>query len=139
MRRCGRRLARFSDEHGRELFDLPDAPRPAAATPAPIRFLPEFDNLILAHADRARLIADEHRARVTTKNLRVNATVLYDGESAATLVVRRTAAAAALAAHAVSRACRQRRGGDRAGGATLLAALRGRARRRAVAVVAADP
>ena len=69
----------FADERGRELFDLPGAPRPDAGTPAPPRYLPEFDNLVLAHDDRSRLIADEHRPLVTTKNLRVRATFLVDG------------------------------------------------------------
>jgi hypothetical protein len=89
-------LAQFTDERGRACFDLRGAPRPSADTPAPPRFLPEFDNLVLAHADRSRLIADEHRRHLTTKNLRVNATVLYDGEVCATWMVRRTAKAATL-------------------------------------------
>jgi hypothetical protein len=89
-------LARFSDERGRELFDLSDAPRPGAEAPAPARYLPEFDSLVLAHADRSRLIADEHRRHLTTKNLRVNATALYDGEVCATWSVKRTARAATL-------------------------------------------
>jgi hypothetical protein len=72
-------LAVFVDDRGRELFDLPGAPRPDAAVPAPPRFLPEFDNLVLAHDDRSRVIADEHRPLVTTKNLRVRATFLVDG------------------------------------------------------------
>ncbi|HEY1538899.1 MAG TPA: winged helix DNA-binding domain-containing protein [Solirubrobacteraceae bacterium] len=72
-------LACFADARGRELFDLPDAPRPAADVDAPVRFLPEFDNLVLAHDDRTRLIADEHRPLMTTKNLRVKATFLVDG------------------------------------------------------------
>ena len=62
----------FKGESGRrELFDLPDAPRPGEDVPAPARFLPEFDNLVLAHADRTRLLADEHRGALVTKNLRV--------------------------------------------------------------------
>jgi hypothetical protein len=89
----------FADERGRELFDLPDAPRPDAATPAPPRFLPEFDNLVLAHDDRTRLIADEHRPLVTTKNLRVRATFLVDGSVAGTwtIEVRRKVATLHLA------------------------------------------
>jgi hypothetical protein len=72
-------LAVFRDEAGRELFDLPGAPRPDPDTPAPARFLPDFDNLVLAHKDRSRIVADEHRGKLTTKNLRVRATFLWDG------------------------------------------------------------
>ncbi len=81
------RLEVFADERGRELFDLPDAPRPSADAPAPVRLLPEFDNLVLAHDDRSRVIADEHRPLVTTKNLRVKATFLVDGVVAGTWTV----------------------------------------------------
>jgi len=69
----------FADDKGRELFDLPDAPRPGEDAPAPARFLPEFDSLVLAHADRRRIIADAHRPSLTTKNLRVRAVFLCDG------------------------------------------------------------
>jgi hypothetical protein len=57
-------LRAYSDESGRELLDLEDATLPDPRTPAPPRFLPEYDNVFLSHADRSRVIADEHRAVV---------------------------------------------------------------------------
>lgn len=69
----------YRDEGRRELFDLPDMPLPDADTPAPIRFLPEFDNLLLSHSNRTRVVADEHRKAVYLPGLRVAATFLIDG------------------------------------------------------------
>jgi hypothetical protein len=80
----------------RELFDLPGAPRPDEDAPAPARFLPEFDNLVLAHADRSRLVADEHRSALVTKNLRVRAAFLWDGKVAGTWEIQRKRATAKL-------------------------------------------
>jgi hypothetical protein len=73
------KLRAFCDDQGRELFDLPRAPRPAEDEQAPVRFLPEFDNLLLAHADRRRSVAEKHRHHLFTKNLLVPATFLVDG------------------------------------------------------------
>jgi len=80
-------LARFRDEAGREIFDLPDAPRPDPDTPAPVRFLADFDNLLVSHADRTRVIADEHRAFMARHRL-VRA-FLVDGVVAGTWTVEK--------------------------------------------------
>ena len=90
------RLSTFRDEHGRELFDLPDAPRPDSDVPAPPRFLPEFDNLLLSHADRTRIIADDHRRTIASKNGMVPAAVLVDGFVRGTWKTQRTHGKATL-------------------------------------------
>jgi hypothetical protein len=71
-------LRPFRDERGRELFDLPGAPRPHPDTPAPVRFLPQYDNVLLSHADRSRFQhADERKRRWHAPVVR--GTVLHDG------------------------------------------------------------
>lgn len=74
---AGLELRRFRDEHDRELYDLPRAPLPADV-PAPARLLPRFDNLVLSHDDRRRVLADEHRAAVIEGG-EVRPTFLVDG------------------------------------------------------------
>lgn len=76
-------LVSFRDERGRELLDLPDAPRPDRETPAPVRFLPAFDNAILGYADRGRIIDDAHLG-LSVAGQRA---VLVDGRVAATWTV----------------------------------------------------
>jgi Winged helix DNA-binding domain len=73
------RLRTFRNQDGTELYDLPDAPRPDPDVPSPVRFVAAFDNLILSHADRSRVIAAEHRKAITSKNGMVPATFLVDG------------------------------------------------------------
>ena len=72
-------LRSFRDERGRELFDLPDAPRPDPETPAPPRFLPEYDNVLLSHADRSRFHQAGERPRASGVAGPVHGTVLSDG------------------------------------------------------------
>jgi len=93
-------LVTFRDENGRELFDMPDAPRPDPETPSPVRFLYDYDNLMLGHADRSRFIPHELRARVLTSIGNYSyGSLLVDGfgrgiwrierdKDAATLIVR---------------------------------------------------
>ena len=79
VRRLRPRLRSFRDENGLELVDLLDAPLPDADTPVPVRFLPEFDNILLSHADRARILAEEQRKLVFTRNGLIKSTFLVDG------------------------------------------------------------
>jgi hypothetical protein len=114
------KLRTFVDERGRELFDLPKAPRPDEDEEPPIRFLPEFDNLLLAFADRTRIIADEHRPAIYTKNLLIPATFLVDGFAAGTWKAERKKKAARLALKPFGRLTKQARQGLAEEGQKLL-------------------
>jgi hypothetical protein len=76
------RLRRFRDERGRELLDLARAPLAQADVPAPARLLPRWDELLLAHKDRTRVLPDDYRKAVIHKNGDVQQTFLVDGSVA---------------------------------------------------------
>ena len=77
-------LRTFRDEQGKVLYDLPRAPLPDSEIPAPPRLVPRFDNLVLSHADRSRILGDIPPTRIVTKNGLVHATILVDGFVAGT-------------------------------------------------------
>ncbi|MFJ6935115.1 winged helix DNA-binding domain-containing protein [Streptomyces sp. NPDC101132] len=118
------RLLTFRSDSGTELFDLPEAPRPDEDTPAPARFLPEFDNLLLSHADRTRLVPEEYRGRTWQGN-QARCTFLVDGFLAGTwrLEQPKGGAAAVLTVEPFGRLTRQQRAELTAEGQALLAAM----------------
>jgi len=89
-------LRTFRNEQGGELFDLPDAPRPGPDVPAPVRLVAEFDNLILSHDDRTRIISEPNRKRMFTRNGIFPGTVLADGFVVGMWRLARSRGAAAL-------------------------------------------
>jgi len=78
------KLRTFKDEAGRVLYDMPRAIRPSPDVNAPVRFLPRYDELLIAYQHRDRLIAPAHRPAIYAKNGIVEAVVLVDGFAAAT-------------------------------------------------------
>ncbi len=76
-------LAAYQDEGGRVLYDLPDQPILDGDLPAPIRFLPEYDNILIAHRDRSRILPEAQRKKVFVSAGRVLGSVLIDGFVAA--------------------------------------------------------
>jgi Winged helix DNA-binding domain len=89
LERLRPRLRMFADEAGRELFDLPDAPRPDPETPAPPRFLPEYDNVLLSHADRSRFQSPKASADFSGVSTPIRGTVLENGFVAGTWRIER--------------------------------------------------
>ncbi|GCE78110.1 winged helix DNA-binding domain-containing protein [Cellulomonas biazotea] len=93
--RLGDRVVRFTAEPSpgkvrpREVLDVPDGPRPPGDVAAPVRFLPDLDNVLLSHADRTRIVSDERRRSLQSKNGVLPGTVLVDGEVAAVWRVER--------------------------------------------------
>ena len=90
------RLVTFRDEHGRELFDLPDAPRPDPDIPAPPRFLYDYDNLLLSHNDRTRFITSEYHKQGFTMDGPMPCIVLINGFTNGTWKITQSRKAATL-------------------------------------------
>jgi hypothetical protein len=93
------RLATFRDENGAELFDLPAAPRPDPLVSAPARYLYDFDNLLLSHHDRSRVVTDAVRRQNFDPHGPAPRLVLLDGFTAATWTLTSARGAATLTVH----------------------------------------
>jgi hypothetical protein len=124
-------LRTFRDESGRELLDIAEGPLPDRDTPVPPRYLPEFDNALLSHADRSRIIAADHRDRVFTKGA-----VLVDGFVRAAWKVKRERETATLLVEPLARLPRGDRPAVIEEGARLLDFVAGDARDRDVRLAA---
>jgi hypothetical protein len=97
------RLQTFRDEKGRELFDLPEAPRPDPDTPAPPRFLPEYDNVLLSHDDRSRIIIHSGWPTLFAGNDGMVGSLLVDGFVTAAWMMTRLRDDAVLHVHPLRR------------------------------------
>jgi hypothetical protein len=115
------RLRVFRDESGADLYDLPDAPRPDPDTPAPVRFLPEFDNVLLSYAGGTRVLAVENRPALFTINGIIRAAVLVDGFAQGAWKIAKSRGAAILEIEAFTRLGAATRSAIEAEGARLLA------------------
>jgi hypothetical protein len=96
VRKQGDRLRRYRDEDGVELLDLADGELADPDLDPPVRLLPEFDNILLSHADRTRILPDAFRGAVFTNNGLIKSTVLVDGFVAGRWRIERKKKAAAL-------------------------------------------
>jgi hypothetical protein len=127
--RLGPKLRVFVDERGRELFDVPRGPLPDPDTPAPPRFLPDYDNAFLAHAARARIVAAEDLPRMRAENAFLPP-FLVDGFVRGTWKVERGKDRATLVLRPFARLSSRDRDGVAREGDALLALLAADARRR---------
>ena len=129
LERLRPRLRTFRDEAGRELFDVPDGPLPDPDTPAPVRFLPEYDNLFLSHQDRSRIADPRHKGAPYLKGV-----VLVDGFIRAFWKVTRQDATATLLVRPLEPVAASDRRDVREEGDRLLEFAHGDASRRRVTI-----
>jgi len=123
LERLAPKLRTFSDEKGRLLYDLPRAVRPGADVPAPVRFLPRYDELLISYKHRDRVIAPAHRRAVYTKNAIVEAVFTVDGFAAGTWGLVRTKGEAILRVAPFARLPPRERAAVEAEGRDLLSFL----------------
>ncbi|MET0552985.1 MAG: winged helix DNA-binding domain-containing protein [Vicinamibacteria bacterium] len=131
--RLRKRLRTFRDENGRELFEVPRAPLPDGDVPAPVRFLPVYDNAVLGHADRARIVPPSVRSLATGG--RSVGSVLVDGFVGGLWSVAREKSAAVLKVALVHRPVADDEAALVEEGARLLEFVAGTAGRRDVRLV----
>ncbi len=129
----GERLMRFTDADGRALYDVPEAPRPDAGTPAPVRFLGDYDNVLLGYAERRRIVSAEDLKRLgaTTRSFRA---VLVDGFVAGSWSIVRQKAAARLVVTPFRRLLKREMREVEREGAAFLAFMDGEAKEGVVVV-----
>ena len=113
-------LETYRDERGRELFDVPDGPLPDPETPAPPRFLPVYDNLVLSHDDRARVVRPFDPKRLGYMAGASFGSVLIDGFVGATWTVKRNATTATLRVAFIDKVSKRERVAVEDEGARLL-------------------
>lgn len=129
------RLVTFRDEHGIELFDLPEAPRPGPDTPAPPRFLYDFDNLLLSHADRSRVVTEAYRQQEFPPDGPMPSIFLVDGFTHGTWAIRRDGRSATLAIQPFTPLTSEQAEALAEEGAALLAFAAATARQREVEIL----
>jgi hypothetical protein len=110
VERLRAQLRVFRNERGQELLDVPGAPLPDPEVGAPVRLLPGFDNVLLSHKDRARIISEERRKTIGSRNGLFDATYLVDGFVAGMWAIRREKDRATLTLQPFERHSKEARG-----------------------------
>ena len=133
------RLRTFRDERGRELFDVPDGPLPDPETPAPVRFLPVYDNIVLSHADRTRIVRPFDPKSLGYGDGVNFSSVLIDGFVGATWTLKREPKTATMRIALIDKLPKRERVAVEAEGDRLLAFIAGDASSREVVVTKSAP